>query len=305
MMELSFLLKPLNGEEKRLSNPVEFSCVSSVDTPADSMKAVFLLSSPQEWSEKEIKQISIQSDKRLFHGICDRQIVSLDQNGCRLTIWGRSDAAVLLDNEAIPQEYTRVSVQEMFTRHLAPYGFQNELDFTGSLNNYRVAKGVSEWEAFSQFCQRAVKLRPYVDGMKVSFLLGGKGSYVIGNNFPVSSIAKTFRRSEVISQVLIRDELGRYSTRVINEQAQGLEIQRSRCLIPSSQWAQPTVDARLKMEESMQGRARWEIEIAEILDWKLGEEVAVSLPELSFRGNILSKEIGFSQRGEYTRLIVE
>ena len=55
----------------------------------------------------------------------------------------------------------------------------------------------------------------------------------------------------------------------------------------------------------MQGRARWEIEIAEILDWKLGEEVTVSLPELSFRGNILSKEIGFSQRGEYTRLIVE
>lgn len=303
-MELSFLLTTLDREEHRLKNPLEFSCVSSVDTPADSMKATFLLPSAQEWTEQEIKQLRILADDNLFCGICDRQTVSLDRNGCRLTVWGRSDAAVLLDNEAIPQEYSRVSVEEMFERHLAPYGFQNKLGRTGSLNNYRVAKGVSEWEAFSQFCQRAIKLRPYTEGKKVSFLLGGRNRHTVQKELPVVTVTRSIRRSEVISQVLIRDELGRYSSRVVNEEAAGLEIQRSRCLIPSSQWAQPTADARLKMEESMQGRVQWEMEIAEILDWKLGEEVQSTLPGLSFRGNILSREIGFSQQGAYTRLIV-
>ena len=304
-MELSFLLTTLDGKEHWLKNPVEFSWVSSVDTPAESMKASFLLPAAQEWSGQEIKQLRILADDELFCGICDRQMVSLDKSGCRLTVWGRSDAAALLDNEAVPQEYSRVSVEEMFERHLAPYGFQNRLGRTGSLNNYRVAKGVSEWEAFSQFCRRALRLRPYVEGRNVSFLLGGRGRQILQKELPVVDITRSIRRSEVISQVLIRDELGRYSSRVVNEEAERLKIQRSRCLIPSSQWAQPTADAKLKMEESMQGRVQWEIEIAEILNWKLGEEVQSNLPGLRFQGNILSREIGFSQQGAYTRMIVE
>lgn len=141
-------METLEGSRRRKMFPVHFSCVSSVDTPADSIKATFLISHPKEWM-KEIKTLELQEDgDRLFHGICDRQIVSLQQDGCRMTVWGRSDAALLLDNEAIPQEYVRVSLDEMFDKHIKPYGFQNELGLTGSLSNYRVGKGISEWETF-------------------------------------------------------------------------------------------------------------------------------------------------------------
>lgn len=304
-MELDFFLETLDQKRRKQKNPVEFSCVSSVDTPADSLKAVFLIASPQEW-EQEIAQIEVQLDgKRIFHGNCDRQIVSMGQNGCRLTIWGRSDAAVLLDNEAIPQEYSRVSLNEMFCRHLEPYGFQSQFpsEVQGVLTDYRVGKGVSEWEAFCTFCQRAVKMTPYVHLLKVSFLTRGRGQHIITpQNSMVKQISKSTRRSEVISETLIRDELGRYSSQVTNEQAKELKIKRRRCLIPSAQWAQPAADARIKMEQSMRGRVRWKIELAEVLDWELGEEVVFSE---YFRGNIVHREIGFSQKGGFTRLFIE
>lgn len=162
-------METLEGSRRRKMFPVHFSCVSSVDTPADSIKATFLISHPKEWM-KEIKTLELQEDgDRLFHGICDRQIVSLQQDGCRMTVWGRSDAALLLDNEAIPQEYVRVSLDEMFDKHIKPYGFQNELGLTGSLSNYRVGKGISEWETFSTFCKRAVGRTPHIHFGRVSF----------------------------------------------------------------------------------------------------------------------------------------
>ena len=125
--------------------PVSFSLVRSADTPADSLKAEFMVSDAQDW-EQEIARIELQAEgRRLFRGICDRQIVGIDSAGCRLTVWARSDAAVLLDNEAIPQEYSCVTLDEMFAKHLAPYGFQSDLEGEGSLLGYQVGKGVSEW----------------------------------------------------------------------------------------------------------------------------------------------------------------
>ena len=304
-MKLEFFIETLEGNRRRKMFPVDFSCVSSVDTPADSLKATFFISQPKEWMQ-EIKTLELQGDgNRLFHGICDRQIVSLQQDGCKMTVWGRSDAALLLDNEAIPQEYMRVSLDEMFDKHLKPYGFQNELGLMGSLSNYRVGKGVSEWEAFSTFCRRAVGRTPYVHFSKVSFFLPGKGTHIISEKMPVISVRWINRRSEIISETLIRDDMGRYLSCVQNEKAEGLEVFRRRCLIPSSQWANPAADAKLQMEESARGKICLEVEIPQILNWELGEEVTVSLPKLYFRGNIVSREMEFSQSGAVSRFVLE
>ena len=98
-MELHFFLEQLDGQRRELVHPVSFSLVRSADTPADSLKAEFMVPGAQEW-EQEIARVELQADgRRLFCGICDRQIVGLDSAGCRLTVWARSDAAVLLDNE--------------------------------------------------------------------------------------------------------------------------------------------------------------------------------------------------------------
>ena len=267
-MELHFFLEQLDGQRRKLVHPVSFSLVRSA----------------------EIARIELQADgRRLFRGICDRQIVGLDSAGCRLTVWARSDAAVLLDNEAIPQEYSCVTLDEMFVKHLAPYGFQSDLEGEGSLLGYQVGKGVSEWEAFSTF----------------SFRLPGRGQRILPNGQAVSAVSRTVRRSEVISQVLLRDELGRYSTALENEAARGLQILRRRCMIPSAQWTNAAQDARLKMQQSMRERIQWEIELPRLVDWELGDQVSGELAGLAFRGNIVYQELRFSGQGESSLLILE
>ena len=231
--------------------------------------------------------------------------MGLNSAGCRLTVWARSDAAVLLDNEAIPQEYSCVTLDEMFAKHLAPYGFQSDLEGEGSLLGYQVGKGVSEWEAFSTFCQRALGRSPHVHLSRVSFRLPGRARRTISSGQAVSAVSRTVRRSEVISQVLLRDELGRYSTALENEAARGLQILRRRCMIPGAQWANAAQDARLKMQQSMRGRIQWEIELPRLVDWELGDQVSGELAGLAFRGNIVYQELRFSGQRESSLLILE
>ena len=40
-------------------------------------------------------------------------------------------------------------------------------------------------------------------------------------------------------------------------------------------------------------------------DFKLGEEVIVSIPEFYFRGNIAKRELEFSQSGAVSRFVLE
>lgn len=305
-MGMSFFLWTVDGKRRKISFPIEFSYLSSVDTPADSLKAVFFIEDPKLW-RTEIAQVQVELEgKQLFHGGCDKQVISMGENGCRLTLWARSDAAVLLDNEAIPQEYTHVSLDEIFDRHIRPYGFQNNLGSNAKLPFYRVGKGMSEWEAFSHFCSCAVKKLPYVLGAKVCFLTQGKGSRIIlPQNTPILSASETIRRTQAISQVLIRDSTGRYSGKIENRQAQQAKILRRRCLIPSTQWEWSPKDAEYRMERSMQGRIQKEVCLAGLMDWELGEQVVLNQPQIYFRGNIVSRELEFTKSGEFTRLILE
>lgn len=304
-MELRFFLEQLDGRRRELEHPASFSLVRSADTPADSLKAVFLIPDARDW-EQEIARIELQADgRRLFRGSCDRQIVGLDSAGCRLTVWARSDAAVLLDNEAIPQEYSCVTLDEMFAKHLAPYGFQSDLEGEGRLLDYQVGKGMSEWEAFATFCQRALGRTPHVHLSRVSFQLPGRARRTLPAGQAVSTVSRTVRRSEVISQVLLRDELGHYSTVLESEAARGLQILRRRCMIPSAQWTNAAQDAQLKMQQSMRERIQWEIELPRLVDWELGDQVSGEIAGLAFRGNIVYQELGFSGQGESSVLILE
>ena len=305
-MDVLFVLSFLDGSRKTLKHPVEFSCLSSTDTPAESLKAVFIVNDPETWKQ-EVESVTVRvGAQNLFRGGCDRQIIRLSQKGCHLTIWARSLAAALLDNEAIPQEYHNISVNEVFEKHIRPYGFQNDLGVTGRLASYRVPKGISEWEAFSRFCSRAVGRTPYVAGNRVRFFTQGNGNKVITPKlYPVKQVSYTIRRTETISQVLIRDKSGQYRTSVSNPTAQKFHIVRRRALIPSPEWAQPTINAALQMKKSMAHRTASEIILSQVLDWEIGSDIVLSIPGFYLRGNIMEREIGFNQQGEYTKLTIE
>ena len=200
-MELNVFVELLDGSRKQIGGMTLFSWVCSADTPADSLKVRCL-----QQMEAEVVRIEVQSGgRRLFRGFCDRQKTFVDGTGCHTELWGRSDAAVLMDNEAIPQEYSRVTLQELFEKHIKPYGFQNDLPQAATLNYFRVGKGVSEWEAFSDGCIQALGQQPFVHLSRVSARLPGTHRPLVGVQDAVLRLSRVVRREKVISQVLLRD----------------------------------------------------------------------------------------------------
>ena len=125
---------------------------------------------------------------------------------------------------------------------------------------------------------------------RVSARLPGKQSHLVGVQDAVLRLSRVVRREKVISQVLLRDEWGRYSTRIENPQAQGLAIQRRHCLIPSEQWERPTADAQ---------------ELGKLVDWQLGDRIRVQLPEGGCAGSLISKELQYEDGRERSLLILE
>ena len=52
-MELHFFLEQLDGQRRELVHPVSFSLVRSADTPADSLKAEFMVPDAQ-WTKSNM-----------------------------------------------------------------------------------------------------------------------------------------------------------------------------------------------------------------------------------------------------------
>lgn len=93
------------------------------------------------------------------HEVCFDGIVDIQKESCAdkmmLMLVARSRAALLLDNEAVPQTYGMPSLATIFARHVQPYGFTtfygNVKAFNGELT---ITKGMSEWQAAAEFCTR-------------------------------------------------------------------------------------------------------------------------------------------------------
>lgn len=300
---LQLKVTAVKGNVFILKNPMEFSYVKSDDTPADSLKTTFFLSGfPGKTTE--IKSVEAWvGDKMIFQGICDQQSWQIGQSGEKFTIEARSRGALLLDNEALPQVYVQASPQEIFYRHLAPYGFQNAIASKSRIS-FCVTKGMNEWEVFAGFCQRATGKRPYVQGNQVLISRQSGRIHIIDPQVdPVQNMTYRVRRFSVISKVLLRDEEGCYSTQIINQEAQGLGIERKRYLIPSPQWAQPTADADKKMEQSMEHREGWEVELAGFFDWQLGEPAQILGHETIIR-TISEVQHQFAGKGMKTKVFL-
>lgn len=145
-----------------LPPPASVKLSQGEDAPADGFTGVF----PLAKSVGNITGIQIYDKKQqlCFEGIVDEQKESC-AGGRTLTLIARSRAALLLDNEAMPQTYYMPSLKTIFTRHVQPYGFQNFVGesraFSGEL---MITKGMSEWQAAEKFCRSFLKVMPRIIG---------------------------------------------------------------------------------------------------------------------------------------------
>lgn len=173
------------------------SCVWDADTMADVLPCAVRFS---VYREGEL----------CLAGVLDEYSVTLDAQGCVLTLGGRGFAALLLDNEAEATSYQRASASEILRRHAACYGLTCEA-CEAATEQYAVSGGTSEWRAVEEFA-RLCGLTPRIDR-------AGKLSLADEN----AKASRTLRLSgRPLALTWHEDRYGVLSEAVVVERASGL-----------------------------------------------------------------------------------
>lgn len=240
------------GERIPLGDPIEVSLSMEENTPADAFAGVFPWKNSFQEQEPVFLEICGEGGETAFFGPIDELRHTASSGEHVLEITARSQAALLLDNEAIPQTYSYASLSILFERHGKPYGFTEcRGETNGFVAPFTISKGMSEWEVLSLFCSRYLKASLQAKGNRLeacrSVEKAGE-ALRFGKDIPVWEFSIVEKLCERYSEILLRPEdTEKYAVSVLNENAQKLGIRRRRLLTGS--WEQAE-EALLKGEKN-------------------------------------------------------
>lgn len=251
-----------NDDLVRFPKPLEMEIVKSFDSPAFSLEVIL----PYPNVLPDVVSISVRCKIALFDGFVDESTVMVGPEGRRLKILARSKGARLIDNEALPQTYRDPTLNELYLRHIEPYGFIDgfETDINPTTSMYLVPKGASEWEAFANFFRNTASGTAYIDDSDQLICMNQRPDpikHTFNNSSSTashySSVAITKNLYAPISKFVIRDNNGSYSSVFNNPYIPGLPITRKRYLIPLPEYTLSPdgghIDALLRSIRSMLG----------------------------------------------------
>lgn len=302
------------GKTIALPAPFSLTIHRDLEAPADDL----VLSFPCLENMPQLSRISVlcESGETIFHGVVDEQEFQCTSKGCVLEVSARSLAALLLDNEALPQVYYLPSLTTIFEKHAVPYGFSRFLgDKTVFPERFSVAKGMSEWEVLKTFCEEYLHTIPRVtvDGLvDATTLKSAKGQCLLLNNKPgglcFSSVRFQMRPYKVISEVFIRTkENSHYDLSIKNKDAISRGIVRKRYLNVAE-------DERVSTAKASEiiRRGQWDFRTVTVgcpyfaaLD--LGQRVSLEHPLLPDFGELIVSKIKytFNASGEQSELSLQ
>lgn len=116
---MTFTAITADGKMFTLGSPLSCRIEYEQGVPADALTAVF----PYMFDIPQLAYMMVQKDKKpVFTGVVDEQrFLSVEGEGT-VMLSARSLAALLLDNEAMPQSYNSPDAQTIFMRHIQPLG---------------------------------------------------------------------------------------------------------------------------------------------------------------------------------------
>lgn len=292
------------GAAYPLPQPVSFQLSRAVDSPADGLEAVFPLSRdlPPLCRVKAQLPGGIQ-----FTGEVDEEERTASPKGETLALSARSDGALLLDNQALPQRFDSPRLRDVYQRYIAPYGFPLRGFGNPRLSSYRVSKGESEWEAFCGFCEGALGTRPYLNpqGEIEPQRPSGGRLYQLGDGgLPYLSLTLGWERSRVLSKICIRSGEGYYTSAVTSPRAEALGVRRKQYWIPPDEYERnPQAGADRLLEDAFARYRRAEVLLPDLLPFSLGDRFAIRDP-MGEETGYYPREIRWegSASGIFTRL---
>lgn len=163
----------------------------------------------------------------VFSGLVDEQTALFGGGGIKVEIIARSLAALLIDNEVMPQTIRNPSLAFISRQFLEPLGLRAAAGDTAARSGELVIKkGTSVMSLLYEFCRVFLGTEPYVTGDGLVFCTGGPASRRIRpNQFLSWEISD--KNCEILSEVWAKNsETGGYTARFVNPQANGIVRRR-------------------------------------------------------------------------------
>jgi hypothetical protein len=205
--------------------------------PADDLSVTF----PYIEQLPELVKIkAFYNSELVFLGIVDEQQVVAQESGVYTKIIARSVAGVLIDNESKPVSYLNPSTSVIWARHLEPHGIDkpvgDDVVLKGALN---ISKGMTDWQAFYNFCINAYGTVPRVEGDGTVKFSGVEcdREMLFSNNggTKYTSIKENNKRYQLLSTIKVKTtDSGGYNSIVENKDAVSRKIDRQRYLDSAS-----------------------------------------------------------------------
>lgn len=148
MAILRFTAVDIDNREIDISSASSYELSREADAACDALRLCFTADKPTS----ELKSIrAFLDDELIFNGFVDSQVDSVSQKGFECSIYARSSASILLDNEAEPRGYSCPSTTALFIKNIGDFGFKNRLPILSTEHGYVVGKGVSCYGAINNF----------------------------------------------------------------------------------------------------------------------------------------------------------
>lgn len=230
------------GRNVILPNTVSVEINQELGVPADDLTVVF------DYSEDfpKINRIyavaadctdiekAIEGGDVIFSGIVDEQILDISSTCTRITVYARSLAALLLDNESQAQSYINPSVDVLYLRHLKRFGITvSDKGVKPSEGTLRIYKGYTHYKVIEKFCSDFLSTQVRIDCKGVCHTnaldCDDEVFFDNTNGITFNSISICSSSYSRISRVLVCSDKGlNYDTAVNDEDAQQLGIVRER-----------------------------------------------------------------------------
>lgn len=227
---LVFKFKDINDNYIELKNPLYITINQDEKIPADDLAVIF----PYIKNLAELCAVEVlDNDSIVFKGLVDEQQNILNDKLYYTKITARSMAAMLLDNESKPVNYTNPSTSVIFNRHLLPNLITSYKGGEVTLNdNLIVSKGTTDWQVFYNFAVKAFNKVPRIeaDGSANFNGIDCDEELVFSDSGGIkyNSIKENRLRCKLISDVIVKSDSKGYNTVINDKSVKNRRIYRKR-----------------------------------------------------------------------------
>lgn len=246
---------------------------------------------------------------RVFTGVVDECEVSLTGNGRVLELSGRGMAALLLDNEALGQDYQTATQMDIIRDHVQPYGITvapgGQLP---AVSHFSVSTGSSEWSVIYEFARYYGGVAPRFDREGRLVLSGWDNSRerVVDDSVPLRSLVHRDRRYGVLSQVVTRDRWSGATETVENREfaAKGGRSRRIITMPTRSSYKAMRYSGQFQLDRSASELERLEVTVGQAFCVWPGDLVTVQRGGLDWNGRYRAVKVavGMDKGGYWSRM---